>query len=33
VFAGFDEAELDTMATMLDRIDINVGALLSSAER
>lgn len=33
VFAGFDEAELDTMATMLDRIDTNVRALLSSPER
>ena len=33
VFAGFDEAELDIMATMLDRIDTNVRALLSSPER
>ena len=30
VFAGFTAAELDTLATMLDRIDANVRALLSS---
>lgn len=30
VFAGFNSAELDTLATMLDRIDANVRALLSS---
>jgi DNA-binding MarR family transcriptional regulator len=29
VFAGFDDRELDTLATALDRIDENVRALLS----
>ncbi len=30
VFAGFDEAELNALATTLDRIDANVRALLQS---
>lgn len=30
VFAGFDEGELDALATALDRIDANVRALLQS---